>query len=273
MKRIVGLFLLGVMTLGSLLPIGAGAATYKEEKDAVASLLREDLFCHRFQEDGRTFSRGLRLYTKDYTLTFKNQENDKIRKLLVEATEEVKLWNTSGLGLFEESVKNLSIRPVADGSEASFSVFFWSDDLSREVEAERRVNDALLRFSQATRGLSSRGKMKTFHDHLKKTTRYSTQDARGFRAYDPAALLFGEGGSCYAYSLLTMRYAALSGVDCRYAEGLTAGGRHAWNEILLDGKTFIFDASADVLHQSDYFFLLPEKDAGNFYTLTFRRSF
>lgn len=76
-----------------------------------------------------------------------------------------------------------------------------------------------------------------------------------------AAMMYGKA-VCDGYALLCYRMMLEAGIECRYINGMTPGGGHAWNIVKLDGQFYAIDTTWDALPDLDY---LPEPPAGSYY--------
>lgn len=247
-------------------------------QEIIFNRIANDLQQGHFKKEPRCES-GLFLYTNTYSFEFPKSARSDWRNIVERASQKAKLWHTSGYFCRQSSIQDFSVEETSSSVSLHFTCFLYSENLDREVKEAQGVTEKVQALAQTAKKKTSskREQLKYFHDAMKKSTTYrfdsGKRDNKGYKASNPAALFFGEGGNCYAYSLTTLRFTSLIGVPAEYVEGTTKGGKHAWNHVRLGKEVFSFDLSADVLHQSDYFFLLPlEKEAG-FYSIDHISSF
>ncbi|MDP3179811.1 MAG: transglutaminase-like domain-containing protein, partial [Spirochaetaceae bacterium] len=94
---------------------------------------------------------------------------------------------------------------------------------------------------------NERDKIKAIHDYVVKTLYYDhaslVVDQR--KKQDALSTLLNGTGVCEGYTSLTAALLRSAGIPARAVSGDTAGGAHAWNNILVEGSWLFLDSTWD----------------------------
>ena len=97
-------------------------------------------------------------------------------------------------------------------------------------------------------GMSEEQKVKAIHDYLIYSANYvnngNYKSAEKW-AYGAGGVLIHKEGVCQSYAIAFYMMAVASGLDCRYVTGTAKGGRHAWNQVKVDGTWYYIDCTWD----------------------------
>lgn len=133
----------------------------------------------------------------------------------------------------------------------------WSEtEKQKNMEALTALYQDVMSVRMQVAGKNQVEALRYVYDHVMNLLSYSPQKVRQNSMTDAFTI---KVGVCENYTSLMYLYTMNCGIELKVKIGKLSNGSHAWNEVTLDGKDYVIDAtSGDATANHDYFFLMDK---------------
>ena len=195
---------------------------------------------------------NLRQRKTDFTVNINSYaDNDQISQYFLETCKEDPYFFYS---IYEKAnVSSKYNSEMSNGSKIYIDSARFIVTYRENQEIEKKIEEFANNWVQSNINTfdSDFDKVLKIHDFIVTQNQYNLGDSKsrsgGYSIYNPASILFGNGGVCNAYATLFDKLANLSGLEVRYATGISKKNSepHIWNMVKIDGNWMNVDATWD----------------------------